>query len=128
MTKSRLVDSGFVVPVFSLGDDLIACLKKAMVFLTAVASLRFVVVKKRLMVFLDLKLRLFLRHDLKTSLKKERTAKEERSTAKEEMTRSTRRKNELDWETDELNPCEMSRKRLRVLIGKVKDGYQYWIW
>ncbi|GKG62146.1 hypothetical protein Tco_0632050, partial [Tanacetum coccineum] len=36
-----LVDSGFVVPVFSPGDDLIAYLNKAMAFLTAVASLRF---------------------------------------------------------------------------------------
>ncbi|GKE32450.1 integrase, catalytic region, zinc finger, CCHC-type containing protein [Tanacetum coccineum] len=31
----------FVVPVFSLGDDLIACLNKAMAFLTAVGSSRF---------------------------------------------------------------------------------------
>ncbi|GJS95497.1 hypothetical protein Tco_0802465 [Tanacetum coccineum] len=41
MTESPSVDSGFVVPVFSLGDDLIACLNKAMAFLTAVASSRF---------------------------------------------------------------------------------------
>ncbi|GJV03011.1 hypothetical protein Tco_1336580 [Tanacetum coccineum] len=41
MTESPLVDSGFAVPVFSLGDDPIACLNKAMDFLTAVASLRF---------------------------------------------------------------------------------------
>nr|GEU30612.1 hypothetical protein [Tanacetum cinerariifolium] len=41
MTESPLVDSGLVVPAFSLGDDLIACLNKAMDFLTAVASLRF---------------------------------------------------------------------------------------
>nr|GEW26316.1 phosphopantothenoylcysteine decarboxylase-like [Tanacetum cinerariifolium] len=33
-------DSGFAVPVFSPGDDLIACLNKAMTFLTAVASSR----------------------------------------------------------------------------------------
>ncbi|GJT22287.1 retrovirus-related pol polyprotein from transposon TNT 1-94 [Tanacetum coccineum] len=39
LTKSPFVDSGFVVPVFSLGDDPIACLNKAMTFLTAVASL-----------------------------------------------------------------------------------------
>ncbi|GJR32226.1 retrovirus-related pol polyprotein from transposon TNT 1-94 [Tanacetum coccineum] len=32
---------GFVVPVFSPGDDSIACLNKAMAFLTAVASSRF---------------------------------------------------------------------------------------
>ncbi|GKC83161.1 hypothetical protein Tco_1138878 [Tanacetum coccineum] len=31
----------FVVPVFSPGDDLIACLNKAMAFLTAIASSRF---------------------------------------------------------------------------------------
>ncbi|GKA78866.1 hypothetical protein Tco_0785403 [Tanacetum coccineum] len=41
MTESPLVDSSFVVHVFSLRDDLIACLNKAMVFLTAVASSRF---------------------------------------------------------------------------------------
>ncbi|GJX09685.1 hypothetical protein Tco_0199544 [Tanacetum coccineum] len=41
MTESSLVDSGFVVPVFSLGDDPIACLNKAMAFLTAVASSRY---------------------------------------------------------------------------------------
>ncbi|GKF92015.1 retrovirus-related pol polyprotein from transposon TNT 1-94 [Tanacetum coccineum] len=33
------MDSGFAVPVFSPGDDLIACLNKAMAFLAAVASL-----------------------------------------------------------------------------------------
>ncbi|GJY81941.1 retrovirus-related pol polyprotein from transposon TNT 1-94 [Tanacetum coccineum] len=41
ITESPLVDLGFAVPVFSLGDDLIACLNKAMAFLTAVASSRF---------------------------------------------------------------------------------------
>ncbi|GKE43714.1 retrovirus-related pol polyprotein from transposon TNT 1-94 [Tanacetum coccineum] len=41
MTKSSLIESGFVVLVFSLGDDLIAYLNKAMAFLTAVASSRF---------------------------------------------------------------------------------------
>ncbi|GKA20312.1 hypothetical protein Tco_0700301, partial [Tanacetum coccineum] len=40
MTESPFVDSGFVVPVFSPGDDPIACLNKAMAFLTDVASLR----------------------------------------------------------------------------------------
>ncbi|GJW59161.1 hypothetical protein Tco_0105892 [Tanacetum coccineum] len=40
MTESPLVDSGFVVPVFSPIDDPIACLNKAMAFLAAVASLR----------------------------------------------------------------------------------------
>nr|GEV71500.1 integrase, catalytic region, zinc finger, CCHC-type, peptidase aspartic, catalytic [Tanacetum cinerariifolium] len=40
MTESPLVDSGFVVPVFSPGDDLITCLNKAMAFLTVIASSR----------------------------------------------------------------------------------------
>ncbi|GJR06892.1 retrovirus-related pol polyprotein from transposon TNT 1-94 [Tanacetum coccineum] len=38
MTESPFIDLGFAVPVFSLGDDLIACLNKAMAFLTAIAS------------------------------------------------------------------------------------------
>ncbi|GJV22935.1 retrovirus-related pol polyprotein from transposon TNT 1-94 [Tanacetum coccineum] len=38
MTESPLVDSGFAVPVFSLRDDPIACLNKAMAFLIVVAS------------------------------------------------------------------------------------------
>ncbi|GKD37939.1 hypothetical protein Tco_1258146 [Tanacetum coccineum] len=41
MTESPLVDLSFVVPVFSLGDDPIACLNKAMAFLTVIASSRF---------------------------------------------------------------------------------------
>ncbi|GJV32996.1 retrovirus-related pol polyprotein from transposon TNT 1-94 [Tanacetum coccineum] len=41
MTESPFVDSGFAVPVFSPGDDLIACLNKAMAFLIVVASSRF---------------------------------------------------------------------------------------
>ncbi|GKA98141.1 hypothetical protein Tco_0826035 [Tanacetum coccineum] len=41
MTESPLVDSSFPTPVFSPGDDRIACLNKAMTFLTVVASLRF---------------------------------------------------------------------------------------
>ncbi|GKF15150.1 hypothetical protein Tco_0056612, partial [Tanacetum coccineum] len=41
MTESPLVDSGFAVPVLSPRDDPIACLNKAMAFLTAVASSRF---------------------------------------------------------------------------------------
>ncbi|GKA18112.1 retrovirus-related pol polyprotein from transposon TNT 1-94 [Tanacetum coccineum] len=40
MTETPFVDSGFTVPVFSPGDDPIACLNKAMAFLTAVASSR----------------------------------------------------------------------------------------
>ncbi|GJS91715.1 retrovirus-related pol polyprotein from transposon TNT 1-94 [Tanacetum coccineum] len=41
MTESPFIDSGFAVPVFSPRDDLIACLNKAMTFITAVASSRF---------------------------------------------------------------------------------------
>ncbi|GJX21548.1 integrase, catalytic region, zinc finger, CCHC-type containing protein [Tanacetum coccineum] len=41
MTETPFVDSGFAVPVFSPGDDPIACLNKAMAFLTVVASSRF---------------------------------------------------------------------------------------
>ncbi|GJX11506.1 hypothetical protein Tco_0201365, partial [Tanacetum coccineum] len=41
MSKLPLVDSGLVVPVFSPGDNPIACLNKAMAFLTVVASSRF---------------------------------------------------------------------------------------
>ncbi|GKB66872.1 integrase, catalytic region, zinc finger, CCHC-type containing protein [Tanacetum coccineum] len=41
MIESPFVDSGFAVPVFSLGDDPISCLNKAMAFLTVVASSRF---------------------------------------------------------------------------------------
>ncbi|GJT10504.1 hypothetical protein Tco_0857546 [Tanacetum coccineum] len=40
MTESPLIDSNFVVPVFSPGDDPIACLNKAIDFLTVVASSR----------------------------------------------------------------------------------------
>nr|GEU81385.1 hypothetical protein [Tanacetum cinerariifolium] len=36
MTESSFIDSGLVVPVFSPGDDPIACLNKAMAFLTVV--------------------------------------------------------------------------------------------
>ncbi|GJY86001.1 retrovirus-related pol polyprotein from transposon TNT 1-94 [Tanacetum coccineum] len=39
--RVQLLMQGFVVPVFSPGDDPIACLNKAMAFLTAVASSRF---------------------------------------------------------------------------------------
>ncbi|GJU97446.1 reverse transcriptase domain-containing protein [Tanacetum coccineum] len=41
MPESPFVGSGFAVLVFSPGDDPIACLNKAMAFLTAVASLKF---------------------------------------------------------------------------------------
>ncbi|GJX68318.1 reverse transcriptase domain-containing protein [Tanacetum coccineum] len=41
MIETPFVDSGFAVPVFSPGDNLIACLNKAMAFLTIVASSRF---------------------------------------------------------------------------------------
>nr|GEV24990.1 hypothetical protein [Tanacetum cinerariifolium] len=39
MKATNIILQGFVEPVFSPGDDLIACLNKAMAFLTAVASL-----------------------------------------------------------------------------------------
>nr|GEZ12277.1 hypothetical protein [Tanacetum cinerariifolium] len=48
MTESPLVDSGFVVLVFSQGDDLIACLNKEMPFLMVVASSRFPLTKNQL--------------------------------------------------------------------------------
>ncbi|GKC98704.1 hypothetical protein Tco_1168979 [Tanacetum coccineum] len=41
MTESPFMDSGLAILVFFLGDDPIACLNKAMAFLTAVASSRF---------------------------------------------------------------------------------------
>ncbi|GKF50759.1 hypothetical protein Tco_0147226 [Tanacetum coccineum] len=41
MTELPVVDSGLDIPIFSPGDDLIACLNKAMAFLTAIASSRF---------------------------------------------------------------------------------------
>ncbi|GJR53029.1 hypothetical protein Tco_1403550 [Tanacetum coccineum] len=41
MTESPLMESCFAIPVFSPRDDPIACLNKAMAFLTAVASLRY---------------------------------------------------------------------------------------
>ncbi|GJS52492.1 integrase, catalytic region, zinc finger, CCHC-type containing protein [Tanacetum coccineum] len=41
MIELPLMDSGFAVLVLSLGDDPIACLNKAMAFLTVVASSRF---------------------------------------------------------------------------------------
>ncbi|GKE80712.1 integrase, catalytic region, zinc finger, CCHC-type containing protein [Tanacetum coccineum] len=40
MTESPFGNSDCVVPVFSLGNDLISCLNKAMTFLTTVASSR----------------------------------------------------------------------------------------
>ncbi|GJU70356.1 retrovirus-related pol polyprotein from transposon TNT 1-94 [Tanacetum coccineum] len=41
MTESPFGDSGFAIPIFSPRDDPIACLNKAMAFLTVVASSRF---------------------------------------------------------------------------------------
>ncbi|GKD19302.1 hypothetical protein Tco_1208460 [Tanacetum coccineum] len=41
MTESPLMDSSFAVPLFSPGDDPIACLNKAIAFLTSVASSRY---------------------------------------------------------------------------------------
>nr|GEU56325.1 hypothetical protein [Tanacetum cinerariifolium] len=53
MTVSTFVDSGFVVPVFSPRDDSIACLNKAMAFLTVVASLRFLSTNNQLQTFFN---------------------------------------------------------------------------
>nr|GEV09524.1 integrase, catalytic region, zinc finger, CCHC-type, peptidase aspartic, catalytic [Tanacetum cinerariifolium] len=53
MTASPFEDSGFFVPVFSPGDDPIACLDKAMVFLTAVASSRFLSTNNQLRTFFN---------------------------------------------------------------------------
>ncbi|GKE15904.1 retrovirus-related pol polyprotein from transposon TNT 1-94 [Tanacetum coccineum] len=55
MTESPLVDSGFAVPVFSPGDDPIACLNKEMDFLTVVASLRFSSTNNKLRTSLNLR-------------------------------------------------------------------------
>ncbi|GKB44347.1 hypothetical protein Tco_0889289 [Tanacetum coccineum] len=41
MTEFPQMDSGLAVPVFNPGDDPIACLNKAMAFLTVVVSSRF---------------------------------------------------------------------------------------
>ncbi|GJY97772.1 hypothetical protein Tco_0514682 [Tanacetum coccineum] len=48
ITESPLMDSSFAVLVFSSGDDPIAYLNKAMDFLTAVASLRFLLINNQL--------------------------------------------------------------------------------
>ncbi|GJW94902.1 hypothetical protein Tco_0174574 [Tanacetum coccineum] len=41
MTEFLQLDSGLAIPVFTQGDDLIACLNKAMAFLSDVAASRF---------------------------------------------------------------------------------------
>ncbi|GJV43202.1 hypothetical protein Tco_1427738 [Tanacetum coccineum] len=51
MTESPLVDSGLAILVFSPGDDLIACLNKAMAFLIFVASSRFLSTNNQLKTF-----------------------------------------------------------------------------
>ncbi|GJX88645.1 retrovirus-related pol polyprotein from transposon TNT 1-94 [Tanacetum coccineum] len=55
MTESPLVDSGFAVPVFSPGDNPIACLNKATTFLTVVASSRFPSTNNQLRTSLNLR-------------------------------------------------------------------------
>ncbi|GJV13914.1 hypothetical protein Tco_1355455 [Tanacetum coccineum] len=55
MTESPLMDSSFVVPVFSSGDDPIACINKEMAFLIAVASLRFPSTNNQLRTSLNLR-------------------------------------------------------------------------
>ncbi|GKB97105.1 integrase, catalytic region, zinc finger, CCHC-type containing protein [Tanacetum coccineum] len=46
--RVQLLMQGFVVPVFSPGDDPIACLNKAMAFLTVIASSRFISINNQL--------------------------------------------------------------------------------
>ncbi|GKE63099.1 putative ribonuclease H-like domain-containing protein [Tanacetum coccineum] len=55
MTESPLVDSGLAVYVFSPRDDPIACLNKAMAFLTAIASSRFPSTNNQLRTSLNLR-------------------------------------------------------------------------
>ncbi|GKD86093.1 hypothetical protein Tco_1357247 [Tanacetum coccineum] len=55
MTESPLVDSSLVIPVLSPRDDPIACLNKAMTFLTAVASSRFPSTTNQLRTFFNLR-------------------------------------------------------------------------
>ncbi|GKF07287.1 putative ribonuclease H-like domain-containing protein, partial [Tanacetum coccineum] len=55
LTESPLMDSSFVVHVFSPGDDLIACLNKAIAFLTVVASSRFPSTNNQLRTSLNLR-------------------------------------------------------------------------
>ncbi|GKA55320.1 retrovirus-related pol polyprotein from transposon TNT 1-94 [Tanacetum coccineum] len=55
MIESPLVDSGFDVPVFSPGDNPIACLNKATAFLTVVASSRFPSTNNQLRTSLNLR-------------------------------------------------------------------------
>nr|GEW60407.1 hypothetical protein [Tanacetum cinerariifolium] len=55
ITESPLADSGFVVPLFSLGDDPIPCLNKAIYFLTAVASSKFPSINNQLRTSSDLR-------------------------------------------------------------------------
>ncbi|GKD66023.1 integrase, catalytic region, zinc finger, CCHC-type containing protein, partial [Tanacetum coccineum] len=55
MTEPPLVDSGLAVPIFSPGDVPIACLNKAMAFLTVVASSRFPLTNNQLRTSLNLR-------------------------------------------------------------------------
>nr|GEU32861.1 hypothetical protein [Tanacetum cinerariifolium] len=55
MTEFPQLDSGLVVPVFNQGDDLIACLNKAIAFLTAIASSRFSSTNNQLRTFFNLR-------------------------------------------------------------------------
>ncbi|GJS11968.1 retrovirus-related pol polyprotein from transposon TNT 1-94, partial [Tanacetum coccineum] len=55
MTESPLMNSSFAVPIFSPGDDPIACLNKAMAFLTSVASSRFPSTNNQLRTSLNLR-------------------------------------------------------------------------
>ncbi|GJU53884.1 hypothetical protein Tco_1227598 [Tanacetum coccineum] len=48
VTDFPLMDSSLAVSMFNQGDDPIACLNKAMAFITAVASLRFLLTNNQL--------------------------------------------------------------------------------
>ncbi|GJZ48249.1 hypothetical protein Tco_0602081 [Tanacetum coccineum] len=48
LTEFPQMDSGLAVPVFNQGDDPIACLNKAMAFLTAIAFSRFLSMNNQL--------------------------------------------------------------------------------
>nr|GEV39431.1 hypothetical protein [Tanacetum cinerariifolium] len=55
MIESPLDDSGLTIYVFSLGDDLIACLNKEMAFLIVVASSRFLLTNNQIITSLNLR-------------------------------------------------------------------------
>ncbi|GKA91636.1 retrovirus-related pol polyprotein from transposon TNT 1-94 [Tanacetum coccineum] len=66
MTELPLMDSSFVVLVFSLRDDPIACLNKAMAFLTVVASSRFPLTNNQLRTSTNLRNHATIQDDMVT--------------------------------------------------------------